>query len=121
FPEPKVILDDDGRPVDIVVQHRNWATQLIEEFMILCNEVVARHHARQWPTAIYRVHAPPSDETIAEFERFLSLFGEQLREGGRQRPVQPRDFQNLLRRLDGRAEKYLLSTVALRTMERAQY
>lgn len=120
FPEPKVILDENGKAVDIVTERRNLATQIIEEFMILCNEVVARHHAPIWPVAMYRIHEPPDPETIAGFEEFLSLFGERLRTKADAR-VTPRDFQKLLQRIAHRPEQYLLSSVALRTMERAKY
>ena len=43
LPEPKIILDEDGLIEDIVASERNVAHRLIEEFMLLANETVARH------------------------------------------------------------------------------
>ena len=119
FPEPKVLLDREGRPVDILVRRRTPATQIIEELMILCNETVARHHARRQIPFLYRVHEPPGEEALGEYERFLALFGLRLR--GRGHKVKPRDFQRVLERIEQSPEAYLISTVTLRTMERARY
>ena len=56
LPEQKVILDEQGRPVEIVQRIRSIAESIIEEFMLAANETVARHMFNQkWPF-IYRVH-----------------------------------------------------------------
>src|SRR5690606_26166906 len=119
FPEAKVILDDDGRPVDIQVRRRDLATQLIEEFMILCNETVARHHRRLEVPFLYRIHEPPEDTAVESFEEFLAHFGLRLRRRGAR--VRPADFQRLLEAVRDTDEAYLISTVMLRTMARARY
>ncbi|HEX6987944.1 MAG TPA: ribonuclease R [Bacillota bacterium] len=119
LPEAKVVLDDQGRPVDILVRRRNTATQLIEEFMIACNETVARHHQRLEVPFLYRVHEPPGDEDVASFEEFVSHFGLRLRRRGAR--VRPADFQRLLERVRDTDEAYLISSVMLRTMARARY
>lgn len=41
FPETKIILDAQGRPVEIKPYERNVATKIIEDFMLLANETVA--------------------------------------------------------------------------------
>ena len=42
FPETKVVLDEDGHPIDIKPYDRNVATKLIEDFMLIANETVLR-------------------------------------------------------------------------------
>lgn len=119
FPEAKVVLDDDGRPVDIRVRRRDLATQLIEEFMILCNETVAAHCRRLEVPFLYRVHEPPEDDAIESFEEFIAHFGLRLRRRGAR--VRPADFQKVLNAVRDTELDYLVSTVMLRTMARARY
>lgn len=44
FPETKVVLDEDGHPIDIKPYDRNVATKLIEDFMLIANETVAEDY-----------------------------------------------------------------------------
>ncbi|MEX2355693.1 MAG: ribonuclease R [Thermaerobacterales bacterium] len=119
FPEAKIILDADGRPRDIKTGRRNRATQLIEEFMIMCNETVAESFKKQKIPFLYRVHEPPAEDAVETFEDFIRLWGYRLR--SERRSIEPADFQNVLGKLEGRPEQYLVSTVVLRTMQRARY
>jgi ribonuclease R len=64
LPEQKVVLDDQGRPVEIIPRERSIAESIIEEFMLAANETVARHLAEQhWPL-LYRVHDVPAQEKM---------------------------------------------------------
>lgn len=119
FPEARVVLDEDGRPVDIQVRRRDLATQLIEEFMILCNETVARHHLRLEVPFLYRIHEEPDAAAVEAFEEFIAHFGLRLRRRGAR--LRPADFQRLLAAVKDSDEAYLISTVMLRTMARARY
>lgn len=47
LPEQKVILDEQGRPLEIVQREHGLAESIIEEFMLAANETVARHMALQ--------------------------------------------------------------------------
>lgn len=60
--EPRLILDQNGKVVDIVLRKQRSAEKLIEEFMLAANETVAE--AMTWLNVpfIYRVHEEPSDE-----------------------------------------------------------
>src|SRR5699024_6010776 len=62
FPEAKIILDDEGTPIDIKPYERNSATNLIEEFMLVCNETVAEDFFWQQVPFIFRNHETPDDE-----------------------------------------------------------
>ena len=43
FPECKVYLDENGRPQDVCLTEQSIANQIIEEFMLMANETVAKH------------------------------------------------------------------------------
>src|SRR5699024_2061805 len=67
FPEARIILDDDGKPIDIVKEDRRIANRIIEEFMLVTNETVAEYlYWSQYP-CLYRIHEEPDIEKIKEF------------------------------------------------------
>jgi ribonuclease R len=66
FPEAKIVLDEKGRPVEIVARERTEATDLIEDFMLLANETVARHCVYLEIPSVYRVHGVPAPDKMRE-------------------------------------------------------
>ena len=118
LPEARVVLDDDGTPLDIQRRERLEAHRLIEDFMILANEAVAREcEARALPV-LYRVHEPPVREKAEELGEFLLRLGHRL---PKRKRLTPADVQHLLETVKGRPEEHLVSTVVLRSLQRARY
>ncbi len=120
--EAKVVLDDAGVPVDIVVRRKTDATRLIEEAMILANETVAAFlEARGFP-CLYRVHEAPAADALGSlipiFQEF-SWFERSLE--GRLLAADPRAIQGILAASAGRSEGELASSLLLRAMKRAVY
>ena len=64
FPETKVILDDQGKPVDIRPYDRNAATKIIEDFMLIANETVAEDYFWQEVPFLYRTHDNPDPDRM---------------------------------------------------------
>lgn len=116
FVESKVVLDEEGTPIDIVVRDRNRATQLIEEFMILTNEVVSEIFTKMEVPFVYRIHEKPDPERISAFRDFAQLFGFSLDE-----EPSPKAFQALLTEAKDSPAILSLQTVMLRTMKKAYY
>lgn len=122
FPEARVSLDAEGKPVGVNLRYKTEATSLVEEAMILANEVVARHLSeRQFP-ALYRVHEKPSADSLAalvpvlqEFSWFYRINPERLVAGD------PHVVQQVLAESQGRLEANLVQTIVLRAMKRAVY
>ena len=118
FPETKMILDENGRPVEIRPYDRNTATKLIEDFMLLANETVAEeYYWRQLPF-LYRTHETPDDDKIRKLSTFINNFGYHIHVGNE---VRPKEVQKLLGRVEGTPEEALISRLALRSMKQAKY
>ncbi len=118
-PEAEVVLDEDGQVIDIRAAERNVAHRIIEEFMLLANEVVARHLSDAKVPSLYRVHDPPDEDRVERFEEFILGLGHRLRSPSES--LRPKAFQRLLARVEGKPEERLLSYLMLRAMKQAVY
>ncbi len=119
FDEAKVIVDEQGKPIDVVKRPRTIAERLIEEFMLIANETVAEHFARLEVPFVYRIHENPDSEKLQAFYEFVSSFGHTIK--GRPDKVKPRSLQRLLTKIEGLPEEKAISTVLLRSMKQAKY
>lgn len=120
--ESKVILDEDGTPIDVVVRERTRATGLIEEAMLMANESVAKMLADRDVQTAYRVHERPSPEDLAACVPALRELGA-LRDGDAEglAAADPRVIQNVLAAAEGTGGEYLANTLLLRAQKRAIY
>ena len=118
LPESRVLLDKDGVPLDIQKVERLESHRLIEDWMIAANEAVARACEARGLPALYRVHEPPVRERAEELGEFLARLGHRL---PRRKALAPADLQHLLDTVRGRPEELLVSTVVLRSLQRARY
>lgn len=119
FQESKIIVDEQGKPLDIVKRERSIAEQIIEEFMLAANETVAEHFHWLKVPFLYRVHEEPDGEKLQHFMEFITNFGYVVR--GRGNTVHPRALQTLLEEIRGTKEETVISTVMLRSMKQAKY
>ena len=122
FPEARVALDDDGKPVRVDLRRKTEATSLVEEAMILANEVVAQHLSERGFPALYRVHEKPSPDSLAallpvlqEFSWFSRISPERFVAGD------AHAIARVLSESQGRLEGNLVQTLVLRAMKRAAY
>lgn len=119
FQESKVIVDEQGKAIDIIKRERSIAEQIIEEFMLVANETVAEHFHWLKVPFIYRIHEEPSAEKLMTFMQFAGNFGYAVR--GKGNTVHPRALQTLLDEIQGTKEETVLSTMMLRSMKQAKY
>ena len=119
LPETEVILSEYGEIEAIVPAERNVAHRLIEEFMLLANETVAEHLVEQGMPSLHRIHEPPDEKKVAEFEEFIEPLGYGL--GATGRSVRPKHFQKLIDRIRGTPEERPIAALMLRTMQKARY
>ena len=119
FPETKIILNEQGKPVDIKPYDRNVATKIIEDFMLIANEIVAQDYFWQELPFVYRTHDNPDGEKIKKLATFINNFGYSIHIG--QDEVHPKELQKLLIKIEGTPEEALISRLTLRSMKQAKY
>ncbi|WP_425058417.1 Ribonuclease R [Sporomusa carbonis] len=118
FPELKVKLDEEGRPIAIEKRVRSIAESIIEEFMLVANETVAEHMHWLGVPSMFRVHEEPDEEKMARLNVLLNNFGQRL---PKTEEIQPMALQKVLSRIAGRPEERIISTVMLRSLKQARY
>src|SRR5690606_8196787 len=82
FQESKIIVDDQGKAIDIVKRERSIAEQIIEEFMLAANETVAEHFFWLKVPFLYRIHEDPDQEKLQTFMTFAASFGHIVKRKG---------------------------------------
>lgn len=118
FPETKIQLDENGKPVEIRPYERNDATKIIEDFMLMANETVAEEYFWRELPFLYRTHEVPDEEKIRKLSTFINNFGYHIHV---RNEVKPKEIQKLLGKVEGTPEEDLISRLALRSMKRARY
>ena len=119
FPESKIILDPQGKPLEIKPYERNAATKIIEDFMLAANETVAEDYFWQSLPFLYRTHDNPDPEKMKQLGTFIHNFGYFIRL--QQGEIHPKELQKLLDKIEGTPEEVLLSRLTLRSMKQAKY
>ena len=119
FPESKIVLDGQGKPLEIKPYERNAATRIIEDFMLLANETVAEDYYWQSIPFLYRSHDNPDPEKMKQLGTFINNFGYfiKMQHG----EIHPKELQKLLDKIEGTPEEALLSRLTLRSMKQAKY
>ncbi|WP_461811976.1 ribonuclease R [Faecalimonas sp.] len=119
FPETKMVLDENGKPLELKPYDRNVATKIIEDFMLIANETVAEDYFWQEIPFVYRTHETPDEEKIKKLAIFINNFGHSLHIANN--VVRPKEVQKLLAKVEGTPEEMLISRLALRSMKQAKY
>lgn len=119
LPESKIILDEKGKPVDIRPYERSISTNMIEEFMLVCNETIAENSFWQEIPFMYRSHQEPDEDKMEKMEQFLRGFGYHLRK--KDGEIHPREIQKVLRTAEGTDEERIITRMVLRSMMQARY
>ncbi len=122
--EVKFVLDENKKPIDTYVRVQNESHELIEDFMLLANRTVAETFGKpesKWHnnTFVYRVHDEPNPEKLNKFMLLISRLGYSMDVSSRSKLVN--SYNKLFEDVEGKGEKNLIQTVALRTMAKAVY
>ena len=117
--EAKILVDEKCHPTDIVLRERGVGENLIEDFMIIANECVATHIFYMELPFIYRVHEIPKEERIYDFLSYIGTLGYVYK--GNMKDTNPKAVQGLLEFLKDKKEFKILSSLLLRSMQKAVY
>ena len=118
LPERRVILNDEGQVSEIAPRPRLDSHRLIEEFMVAANVCAAEELERLRRPCMYRVHAPPSEEKLANLRTFLGTVDISLPAG---RDLHPRDLDAVLKKVAGTDRAQMVNEVMLRSQSQAAY
>ena len=119
FPESKITLNGAGRAIDVQPYEANVATEIIEDFMLMANETVAKEYCKGEYPFVYRTHENPDPERIEELIRFFTSQGIQIRKSGQE--ITPKEIQEILESIQGLPNETMISRLTLRTMKQARY
>ena len=119
IPEPFFTLDENEKVKIVEAREQNEAHKLIENFMVITNEVVAKHYAVLKYPFVYRVHEKPTKEKIENFNYFLNSLGISTPEiiG----TIEPDYVQEILKQLEGKDFEQICNKVLLRSLQKARY
>ena len=120
IPESKIELDNvTGKVISVSKYETTFANEIIEQFMLICNETVAeRYYWLEYPF-IYRVHEEPDIDKIKELNKFLYNLGYKIHVSGD--TVHPTAFAKVLDEVKGKPEEKVVSNLILRTLKVAKY
>ncbi len=136
LPEPEVILDLRGDVQSIIRAERNLAHNLIEEFMLAANQVVAGHLGKLKIPSIYRIHEAPEEADLIDFLEFVHGLGWEKRSDKKlpkkkcgdpapdkmsKQRLEHKDLQEIMEYFEGKPEKAVVNFLLLRSMKQARY
>ena len=116
IPEARVIVDEKGNPIDVVLRERFDAEKLIEQFMLIANETVASCINQLDLPFIYRIHDVPNQDKLRTFKKILKNTSYNINIRNNQK-VTPKVLQTIMDEVDD----YAISTILLRMMAKAKY
>ena len=119
LPETQIILDENGKPLEVKPYETKFANEIIEQFMLTANEEIAETFNSYNAPFIYRVHEIPDLEKVDELNKTLNDFGYSIKV--KDDKVSPKEFAKLLKEIKGKDEEKLISKLVLRTLRLAKY
>lgn len=128
-PEPRFVLDDKGKPIEVVLKKRIFAHRLIEECMLMANKTVAKHidllrdksssrRSKNLFPYFYRVHNRPDDQKLASVAEHVKPIGINFQLGEK---VSPRSINKLLNDVKDSPLQVIVTELTLRAMAKAEY
>lgn len=120
IPEGEVLLDENGKAKEIEVRKATKSTKLIETFMVVTNETIARTFDKLKIPFVYRVHEKPDSEKIKTFFNFIDTLGLKIPVSPKKQ-IEPKDLQGVLEEAQDKDSKGVVNMVMLRSLKKAKY
>lgn len=119
FPESKIILNEAGKAIDVQPYESNVATRIIEDFMLMANETVAKEYCKEDLPFVYRTHENPDPEKVESLLMLLHNQGVSVQKAKEE--ISPKEIQRILEEIEGLPNEAQISRLTLRTMKQAKY
>ncbi|HOK39480.1 MAG TPA: ribonuclease R [bacterium] len=118
LPEPSFELDKDGNVKNTVIECRTLSHQIIEEFMLIANEIVARYLTERNNYILYRIHEEPEITKMKKLAEILETYGIKIKNKNR---IESNELQKIIEKIKGKEEERFLLSIILRSMQQARY
>ncbi|GJM15474.1 MAG: hypothetical protein DHS20C13_08010 [Thermodesulfobacteriota bacterium] len=118
IPEPNLVRDELGRVVDVIKSKRNFAHEMIEEFMIAANVAVASHLCESKVPTLYRIHETPDADSLVKLKEGLKKLGYML---SASEDIDTFDLQRIIDQSKGKNDEVPVNMLILRSLNRAYY
>ncbi len=127
--EMRFRLDDNGKPLSVYLKRATDANNLIEEFMLLANKLVAQTLSNATKNvgkntiaeAVYRIHDIPDPDKLNSLSKFIRRFGYNLKTQSTRQQTITKNINALLSSVQGKPEATLVETLTIRSMAKAVY
>ena len=116
--ESKIVLDSNGKTIDILKKERGKSEMMIEDFMIRANEIVAKTIYEHKIDSLYRIHAKPEAEKMLELKKVINVLGVNI---DFKTNVKPLDFSKIISKIKEKRFDNFVKMLLLRTMSKAEY
>lgn len=120
IPETEVVLDENGKCIDIKPSERGIANDMIEEFMLITNETVAKDFFEKGIPFVYRVHPAPMSSKIEMFKTVANIYDIHYDDLNIE-DIKPKDIQMILNNIIGNDMETSIKTMLLQSMKQARY
>ena len=118
-PEIKITVDEKGFPIDVSKKVSRDAEKLIEDFMVLANEVVAKTVNKINMPFVYRIHENPVAKKLSNFISFSSRVG--IKAEFSPLSCTPLDLQKHINKMESGEKKNVICATLLRCLAKARY
>lgn len=119
IPEVQFVFDSNGMAVDFKKRERNDAHKLIEDFMVLANQTIAKDFFDRKIPFVYRVHESPRKEKVISVKEYLSGLG--VKVPSIPEIITPQYYQELISLTENKDFAETVNKVILRSMQKARY
>ena len=128
-PEPRFVLDETGKPIEVILKKRLFAHRLIEECMLMANKTVAIHidklrdksgkrKSKNLYPFFYRIHDKPDDKKLHSVADQVKPIGINFDMGNK---ITPKVINKLLNDVKGTSVEIIVNELTLRAMAKAEY
>lgn len=119
IPESKIELDEEGWAIDVHKYETYFSHEIIEQFMLAANEVIAEKFYWIEAPFVYRIHEVPDIDKIKEANKFL--YNMNLKIKANKDQIHSKAFALVLDEVKGKDEERVVSNLLLRTLKLARY